>query len=128
MSEATRAYVILEHLLEAGSHWDLMLEQEQALATWQLTTDPAALAGPDARQSLPARRIADHRRAYLTYEGPVSGGRGSVRRVDEGRYELLARTEAGWRVRFTGRLLAGVFELASGHADEAGRFHRVGDA
>lgn len=31
-----------------------------------------------------AERLADHRREYLTYEGPVSGGRGRVRRVAEG--------------------------------------------
>lgn len=31
-----------------------------------------------------AQRIADHRRLYLDYEGPVSGGRGSVRRLAAG--------------------------------------------
>lgn len=30
---------------------------------------------------------ADHRREYLTYEGPISGDRGHVRRVAAGRIE-----------------------------------------
>jgi hypothetical protein len=37
-----------------------------------------------------AERLADHRAAYLTYEGEISGGRGSVRRVAEGELRILA--------------------------------------
>ena len=37
-----------------------------------------------AGQRLEAARIADHRPAYLTYEGPVSGDRGTVRRLARG--------------------------------------------
>lgn len=34
-----------------------------------------------------AERIADHRRIYLEYEGPLSGGRGEVSRVARGAFE-----------------------------------------
>lgn len=33
--------------------------------------------------------LAEHRRAYLEYEGPVSGNRGAVRRVAGGSYKVL---------------------------------------
>lgn len=39
-----------------------------------------------------------HRTLYLDYEGPVSGGRGRVRRWDDGDYELL--TEGPGRMEF----------------------------
>ena len=32
--------------------------------------------------------LGEHRREYLTYEGPVSGGRGEVKRVAGGTYDL----------------------------------------
>lgn len=38
---------------------------------------------PEAR-SFRAQRLGEHRAAYLTYEGPVSGGRGRVTRVAAG--------------------------------------------
>lgn len=41
---------------------------------------------PDAPEThwFEAHRIADHRREYLTHEGPVSGDRGHVRRLASG--------------------------------------------
>lgn len=53
---------------------------------------------------------SDHRKAYLTYEGPVSGERGRVRRVAEGEVEVLARG-LSWRVRLRGGAVAGTFEI-----------------
>ncbi len=35
-----------------------------------------------------AERLADHRAEYLSYEGPVSGGRGVVSRVAMGSFEV----------------------------------------
>jgi len=39
-----------------------------------------------------AERIGDHRRDYLTYEGPVSGGRGRVE--GSGRYGVVELAES----------------------------------
>lgn len=61
-----------------------MLERGDVLLTWQLSAEPKQ------HTSLPifARRIGDHRIAYLTYEGPISGNRGTVQRVDAGTVEF----------------------------------------
>ena len=64
-------------------HWDLMLETENALRTWALSEEISSGV------SVSARQLAHHRKAYLDYEGPVSGNRGSVHRWDHGVYDLL---------------------------------------
>ena len=73
-------FVILHHQLDDGEHWDFMLERGEVLLTWRLDREPID------RSALPlkATRIEDHRRVFLTYEGPISGRRGVVSRVDEG--------------------------------------------
>jgi hypothetical protein len=89
-----------------------MLEDSGALATWAIAELPTLWAGvrertaqqhPDcaaisARDCVAAERLADHRAAYLEYEGPVSEGRGQVVRVAEGSYELLARDDESWEI------------------------------
>lgn len=77
-------FVILEHRW-AGVHWDIMLEREPGgpLRTWAVDTEIV----PGEIQA--ARVLGDHRASYLEYEGEVSGGRGSVSRVDHGTYERL---------------------------------------
>lgn len=91
-------FVLLRHDCPAdyrdGPHWDWMLERadddaEHRLATWSLLDLPeawAALLGlpPTGGESVEATRLPDHRAAYLDYEGPVSGGRGEVRRLAGG--------------------------------------------
>ena len=62
-------------------HWDLLLESEGKLLTWRLLREPAAGA------TIEAEALPSHRLAYLDYEGPVSGNRGSVTCWDRG--ELL---------------------------------------
>jgi len=54
-------------------------------------------------------RIADHRRAYLHLEGPVSGDRGHVKRIDRGVYTLLEQRPECWIVRLEGLLLTGTY-------------------
>jgi len=108
-------FVILHHRLDAGEHWDLMLEQGQILETWQFLRDPTDRTS----FPMPARRIADHRLAYLTYEGPISRGRGSVRRVDAGIYSIERSEPASLVIRLNGILVQGGFVLtqSAGGAD-----------
>jgi hypothetical protein len=101
-----------------------MLDLGEALATWQLTSDPAALADPALTDAIPARRIGDHRRAYLDYEGPVSGDRGSVTRIEKGTYELIGHFPCGWTLRLSGALLNGEFNLSATTPDTEGSFQR----
>tara|TARA_R110002072_G_C7978996_1_gene536081 strand:+ start:97363 stop:97728 length:366 start_codon:yes stop_codon:yes gene_type:complete len=97
-------FVLLEHD-HPELHWDLMLERGDALLTWRLDRIPAA-AGAFAATSLP-----DHRVAYLDYEGPVSGNRGSVLRIDRGDFELLAAADENIFVRLKGARLQGTAEM-----------------
>jgi hypothetical protein len=124
MAQLARPYVILRHEQTDGTHWDLMLDLGEALATWQLKRDPASLVNPAAMAAIPALRIADHRRAYLEYEGPVSGNRGHVTRVDSGTYEVTSHSPCGWTIRLAGTLLAGEFKLSATIPDKEGTFGR----
>lgn len=85
------AWVLLRHALPDGSwHYDWMVEDPVApgggLITFRVD---AGVAWPPVR-GFEAVRLSAHRRAYLTYEGAVSGGRGTVTRVARG--ECRVRT------------------------------------
>src|SRR5690349_10408973 len=97
-------FVILEHEWD-GLHWDLMLERGEVLRTWAI--DAPIVAGVE----LPARALADHRRMYLDYEGPISGARGTVKRVEEGRYDVLHWARDRVVVHLLGTQLVGEVEL-----------------
>ena len=98
-------FVVLEHCLPAdaarGLHWDLMLEAPPALRTWALSAAPA-MHGEIAAEQLPP-----HRMEYLDYEGPISGGRGSVRRWDQGTFRWLMDQGDRLEVHFEGERLIG---------------------
>ena len=108
-----RAFVVQEHELAPGQvHWDLMVEAapDGPLVTFQLAAPPTA--------GVAGRRIGDHRRAYLEYEGPVSGERGTVAIWDRGRVEDEEGDPraARWRARFQGQRLLGRWTLEGGEA------------
>jgi hypothetical protein len=102
-------FVILHHRLADGEHWDLMLEHEGVLLTWQLAENPI-LAGDGP---LPARRIADHRVFYLDYEGPVSKDRGSVRPIVAGKVQFLELSPQLCRFKLFDSAFSGEFRLES---------------
>ncbi len=129
MGEPQRAFVLLRHETSDGVHWDLMLDSGVSLATWQLTEDPTRVP-PElglSGEGIPARRLPEHRRAYLDYEGPVSANRGQVTRVDRGTCSLARDEPQSYAVRLAGEVLTGVFEF---RVEVAGsnlwRFVRVG--
>ena len=93
-------YVVLHHQLSEGqrlrreshaledvseSHFDWMFENDEALWTWATASHPLL----EQVTRLPAAKLADHRKAYLTKEGPVSNDRGSVTRVEEGEFDIV---------------------------------------
>ena len=110
-----KAFVIILHTGWGEDHYDLMLESGEMLATWQLGQNCLDL-GPGESEA--ARKLPDHRRAYLTYEGPVSRQRGHVRRVSSGEYETLEADAARLVVRLSGPAGLAEFELA--RTDAAG--------
>jgi hypothetical protein len=99
MDGTTRKYVVLHHTGHGPSHYDLMFESMtgDSLVTYRVEHWPPV--STDAFIPLP-----NHRLAYLTYEGPVSRGRGEVRRVDEGACVVTA-TDRGWVVKIAGKQL-----------------------
>lgn len=137
-----RRFVLLQHDLPAdasrASHFDLMLcsiddsalaateENAKVLWTWEV---PLALAQSFASEEplaasqpvLPVQPLEDHRLAYLTLEGPISGNRGSVRQVDAGTYTIEGLqppfpTDAPpfstpIRLNVFGKKLCGIFEI-----------------
>ena len=116
-----RRCVILHHTGHGPEHYDWMVEDGEALATWQTAEGPDELA---VGETIGATRLPDHRLAYLDYEGPVSGNRGSVRRVFGGTCELTERTEARWVVRLPDE--RGTILLQRGEDDlDAWTLHRV---
>ena len=99
-----------------SSHFDLMLESDGALRTWAITALPCAwraAAGlpsstdATAAESVAATQISDHRLAYLDYEGPVSGERGQVRRLDAGTFVSIKESTDEWLVELTGQRIRG---------------------
>lgn len=118
-------FVILRHEMPPGggrgTHLDLMLEVGGVLRTWSIPELPVP------GQLIQAEALPDHRLAYLDYEGPVSDNRGSVSRVDEGEYEVLADSAGLWCVHLVGKVLHGKFELrqvADSSSQWMASFHR----
>ena len=80
------SYVVLHHTGHGEPHYDLMIgPSDGPLVTFRLSTWPVV-----SRMTLDP--LPDHRPHYLTYEGPISGDMGSVRRVEAGE-ALLADVE-----------------------------------
>jgi hypothetical protein len=92
-------FVVLRHDSPQGVHYDLMLEVGGGLRTWSLPEPP--VAGVEFE----CRLLADHRLAYLDYEGPISGGRGTVTRWDRGTYEIQQQSDCQWAVALAGEKL-----------------------
>ena len=83
-------FVVLHHQVDRGlkrterCHFDWMFEIDEVLVTW--STEPIEF---DSREiTVRAERLADHRLAYLDFEGEISGGRGTVSRVVAGTFQF----------------------------------------
>jgi hypothetical protein len=124
-------FVLLYHECPAGyarpSHWDLMLEAGESLHTWALCELPqgwqaaqsytASLfpkcAATSTTTIVGAEPLGDHRRDYLEYEGPVSGQRGRVTRIDAGTYRSLSESPDQLMIELSGRSLRGLVTLTA---------------
>lgn len=85
---------VLKHTLPDGSwHVDWLIEVDETprprVPTFRLSDRPDQ-AGLTA---FAAERLPDHRRLYLDYEGPVSGGRGHVEQLSTGHVISVALAE-----------------------------------
>jgi len=102
-------FVILHHRTPDGydrpDHWDLMLQAGNELRTWALERCPAV------GRSMAAEELAAHRIDYLELEGAVSGGRGTVKRVERGIYEYIEDAPLAVRAVLRGENLACRLEM-----------------
>ncbi len=104
-------FVILEHD-HPFLHWDLMLECGAVLRTWRLLSLPRPGEGW-------AEAAFDHRLLYLSYEGPISGNRGTVRRWESGEFDFHQDGPDCVQVQLRGTRLQGLLQL---RRQEAGRW------
>ena len=104
----SKRFVIQIHSGYGQIHYDMMLSDGDALATWQFAGTPSEVS---FSKPLTCNRIQDHRVAYLSYEGPISKGRGRVDIFDRGEYDAIAVDEGCWEFVLHGRRISGRFKL-----------------
>jgi len=98
-------FVILAHEKPDGVvHYDLMIEIGGDLRTWCFAEPPGSCA-------VTCRRLFDHPRRFLNYEGPLSEGRGRVRRHDIGFCHLEGGPGEALTLELRGRAITGTFRL-----------------
>lgn len=119
-----RRTVLLLHRQSSGHHYDWMLEDPTAPpGAGRLIT--FGMGSPvdqwPTERVVGATRLADHRRAYLEYEGPLTRGRGQVERVEEG----VFRTRLWLRGRFVADLHMGGLKAMVEAAHVAGQRWQV---
>ena len=89
--------VVLQHEMDDGGHHDwLLVEPDTAHQPdgllWTARVEPSSHDWAQ-RGTWLLKLVAPHRRHYLTYEGPISGGRGRVVRVDKGWFRPMLWTK-----------------------------------
>ena len=87
-------YVVLRHEHVAEPHFDMMFETlpGSMLATWRSEQWPIS-------DPMPVKRLRDHRRLYLDYEGDLTEQRGTVYRIADGSCEVSIGENAIWTIR-----------------------------
>lgn len=85
-----RRFVVLHHTGVPQPHFDLLFERrpDGPLVAFRLPIWPI-------KQSAPITELPDHRRHYLTYEGPISDDRGRVQRIVGGWADVQPHAD-GW--------------------------------
>ena len=101
--------VELLHTMPDGTvHVDWMIAQDPEatlpLITFRLRRPLTELK---SGEKLIAERIADHRPAFLDYEGTIDGGRGAVRRLSRGRICQWDEITGGWEIMILSQSEAG---------------------
>jgi bifunctional non-homologous end joining protein LigD len=114
MSQENKKFVIQQHSTALGVHWDFMLELGGILQTYRLDKAPQQLIQSPAI----AVKIFDHPLKFLTYQGPVSKGQGSVSIVETGTYEMVHQAHNRIELDLNGKILKGKFTLTNIEGDD----------
>ena len=93
MGEVALRYAVLWHCQVTEPHFDLLFETYPGsdLATWRSSIWP--IENPTT-----LKRLKDHRRIYLEYEGELTEHRGQVVRVAEGTCRVEIGEQAVWTI------------------------------
>jgi hypothetical protein len=100
-------FVIHKHTREGQVHWDLMIEWGDKLKTWRLDNPPEKLSS----QKTKATPIFDHDKKFLTYQGPVNNGKGTIEIIDKGNCIIESPDEKELKIYFQGKILNEEFQL-----------------
>ena len=101
-------FVVQEHSRRnQPTHWDIMFQVGDTLHSYRIERPPDELE-PEGTIVV---RITDHAVRFLTYEGSVNKGLGSVEIAEAGTYEVLSETEDERKLLLNGRILKGKFTL-----------------
>ncbi len=95
------------------AHYDVMIESYEALLTWRISE--SAMKKLLEGKEVSASRIADHRKAYLTYEGPISCDRGVVKIMDCGTYTPQGCDNNVTRYTLAGNVFHGMLITKKAH-------------
>ncbi|MDD5326538.1 MAG: DNA polymerase ligase N-terminal domain-containing protein [Phycisphaerae bacterium] len=113
MARDNKKFVIQEHSKGSEIHWDFMLESGDVLQTYRIDKAPQQIGDSPAN----AEKIFDHPLKFLSYEGPVNKGLGSVRIVESGSYEILHKDNSKIELDLNGKILKGKFALTHNEDD-----------
>ena len=105
--EPVKRFVIQKHTKAGEVHWDLMLETGKVLQTYRLQLPPEKLP----QQTSVALKIFDHPVKFLTYQGSVNKGKGTVEIAETGTYQMLNANERRQELLLEGKFLKGKFIL-----------------
>ena len=108
MNKNLKRFVIHKHTQGDYVHWDLMLEAADYLTTFRLDRPPEIIA----QQPVRAVKIFDHQLKFLTYEGTVNKGTGSVQLAETGVYQTIQKDENRVEMKLMGKILKGRFVLS----------------
>ncbi|MCX5635401.1 MAG: hypothetical protein NTW55_06165 [Planctomycetota bacterium] len=105
--DKTLKFVIQKHTQKGLIHWDLMFEAGTVLQTYRLDLPPEKLyLKPNI-----AIKIFDHPLKFLTYQGSVNKGLGTVEIADYGTYTPLTANSKQQELLLQGKILKGKFRL-----------------
>ncbi len=107
MSQEDKKFVIQKHTRGKKVHWDFMLEFGDVLQTYRLEKAPEEIL----RQPVNTVRIFDHPLKFLTYQGPVNKGPGSVQLTEAGTYQIIHQEHNQIKLNLSGQILRGNFTL-----------------
>ena len=106
--KSVKRFVVQKHTRAEEVHWDLMLETAEALLeTYRLEVPPEKLS----QKTTTAVKTFNHPPKFLTYEGSVNKGKGSVEIADSGTYQPLSKNANGQQFQLEGKILKGKFVL-----------------